>query len=243
MAIQKRKDVSFPHAKHHSHRKDWNRTWFYCRDTSPIDENPLPEAEVTEAVKKILNEPEAVCSKTGLSPFCASNKPPTGDDPFWKKKPQDKPAKTPRPKTKGTPHSLSGESTATQLPPLKTVPGAKARPRKKAKVDKPSDDNPATEPERTPEPLGPNADAILDDPVPPVQDTFVEPVETDPIIHAADPPSPAKTADKPSSPVKAANDNTDDIMIPGIGHTTPGNPVALSKHSAKEELSAMGKGK
>ena len=36
----------------------------------------LTEAEVTESVKKILNVPEAACSKTGLSPFCASNKPP-----------------------------------------------------------------------------------------------------------------------------------------------------------------------
>ena len=32
-------------------------------------------------------------------------------------------------------------------------------------------------------------------------------------------------------------------MITGFGHTTPGNPVALSKHSAKEELSAIDKGK
>ena len=120
---------------------------------------------------------------------------------------------------------------------------AKARPSKKAKLNKPADDNPATEPEKTPEPLEPNADAILDDMVPQVQDTFVEPVETDPTSQAADPPSPAKTADKPPSPAKAADDNTDDIMITGVGHTTPGNPVALSKHSAKEELSAMGKGK
>ena len=42
VSIQKRKDVSFPHAKHHSHPKDWNQTSFYCRDTSPPDENPLP---------------------------------------------------------------------------------------------------------------------------------------------------------------------------------------------------------
>ena len=42
MAIQKRKDVSFPHTKLHSHPKDWNQTWFYYRDTSPTDENPLP---------------------------------------------------------------------------------------------------------------------------------------------------------------------------------------------------------
>ncbi|WP_213075059.1 hypothetical protein, partial [Acinetobacter baumannii] len=36
----------------------------------------LTEAEITEVVKKVLKEPEAICSKTGLSPFCASNKPP-----------------------------------------------------------------------------------------------------------------------------------------------------------------------
>ena len=43
--------------------------------------------------------------------------------------------------------------------------------------------------------------------------------------------------------MKAAGDKEDDIMITGFGHTAPGNPVALSKHSAKDELSAMGKGK
>ena len=57
------------------------------------------------------------------------------------------------------------------------------------------------------------------------------------------PSSPAKAADKPSTPMKAADDKEDDIMITGFGHTAPGNPVALSKHSAKDELSAMGKGK
>jgi len=30
MAIQKRKEVTFPHAKLHSHPKEWNQTWFYC---------------------------------------------------------------------------------------------------------------------------------------------------------------------------------------------------------------------
>ena len=37
----------------------------------------LTEAEITEAVKKMLNEPEAVCSQTRLSPFCTFNKPPS----------------------------------------------------------------------------------------------------------------------------------------------------------------------
>ena len=159
VSIQKRRDVDFPHAKLHSHPKDWNQTWFYCRNTAPANENPLPgyrphrltqahpfpqrltaqerakyapqlaklrafvangltgvdfvrcwvswsilplsrrpglmceytgdlkdpqrhidiqltDDEVTEAVKKMLNEPIDVCSKTGLSPFYAANKPP-----------------------------------------------------------------------------------------------------------------------------------------------------------------------
>ena len=42
ISIQKRKDVDFPHAKHHSHPKDWNETWFYCCNTIPDNENPLP---------------------------------------------------------------------------------------------------------------------------------------------------------------------------------------------------------
>ena len=36
----------------------------------------LTDAEITEVVKKIMDESVAVCSKTGLSPFCATNKPP-----------------------------------------------------------------------------------------------------------------------------------------------------------------------
>ena len=36
----------------------------------------LTDAEITEAIKKILDEPVAVCSKTELSPFCVFNKPP-----------------------------------------------------------------------------------------------------------------------------------------------------------------------
>ena len=49
--------------------------------------------------------------------------------------------------------------------------------------------------------------------------------------------------DKPSSPLKTADDNTDDVVVTGVGYTTPGNPIALSKHSAKEEFSAVNKGK
>ena len=36
----------------------------------------LTDLEITEAVKKMLNEPIEACSKTGLSPFYVANKPP-----------------------------------------------------------------------------------------------------------------------------------------------------------------------
>ena len=109
------------------------------------------------------------------------------------------------------------------------------------------------EPEKTPDLEGTNADVIHGDPPSQDYDFIVVQVEVNTTGHTEKPTSPArtddkpaspvKTADKPSTPVKAAGDKEDDIMITGFGHTTPGNPVALSKHSAKDELSAMNKGK
>ena len=94
---------------------------------------------------------------------------------------------------------------------------------------------------------------MLNDPPPQDHDFLAEQVQVDATSHADRPTSPVRTDDKPVSPVKdtdklptpvkAADDKDDDIMITGTGHTTPGNPVALSKHTAKDELSAIGKGK
>ena len=42
VSIQRRRDAIFPYANPPSHPKDWNQTWFYCQDTSPANENPLP---------------------------------------------------------------------------------------------------------------------------------------------------------------------------------------------------------
>ena len=49
--------------------------------------------------------------------------------------------------------------------------------------------------------------------------------------------------DKPPSPTKAADDKTNDVVVTGVSYTAPGNPTAPSKHSAKEEFSAIYKGK
>ena len=43
ISIQRRRDCLFPYAEPPSHPKDWNRMWSYCQDTSPADENPLPD--------------------------------------------------------------------------------------------------------------------------------------------------------------------------------------------------------
>ncbi|XBI53018.1 hypothetical protein VPH35_035310 [Triticum aestivum] len=42
ISIQRWRDCLFPYAEPPSHLKDWNQTWFYCQDTSPADESPLP---------------------------------------------------------------------------------------------------------------------------------------------------------------------------------------------------------
>ena len=117
---------------------------------------------------------------------------------------------------------------------------AKARPSKKDKFNKPTDDNPGDDnPAETPEQFEPNADSIHDDPPPENTETFAEPMEEDPISHATDPPSPAraanelptpaKVANEPPNPAKAAADQSDDVIVTGIGHTTPGNPITLYK--------------
>jgi len=135
------------------------------------------------------------------------------------------------------------------LPSAFILFSAKARLSKKAKLTTPANDNPATEPERTSDALDQDADITLDDPVPQGQDTFVEPSEMNPTGQSADPPSPAadplspaRTSAKPPSPDKTVDVTTDDVVITGFGHTAPGNPVALSKHSAKEEFSTVDKG-
>ena len=107
---------------------------------------------------------------------------------------------------------------------------AKARARKKAKVNKPAKDPIRDETEKTPEPSNPDVDNIPDGPSLPDQATEAEHMDVDPSAHTDDPPSPAKGAD-------------DDVVVTGTGHTSPSNPITLSKHSAKEEIPTLDKGK
>ena len=48
---------------------------------------------------------------------------------------------------------------------------------------------------------------------------------------------------KPPSPIKPAEEKTDDVIVTGFGFIALGQPTALSKHNAKEEISVEDKGK
>ena len=58
------------------------RSGLMCEYTGEVEDSQrhiniqLTDEEVTEGVKKILNESESVCRQTGLNPFYTKNKPP-----------------------------------------------------------------------------------------------------------------------------------------------------------------------
>ena len=55
--------------------------------------------------------------------------------------------------------------------------------------------------------------------------------------------SPVRGTDTPSAPAKITEGQGDDVIITGMGHSSPGHPVILAQHSAKEEHAAREKGK
>ena len=135
---------------------------------------------------------------------------------------------------------------------------AKARPSKKARVNNPPEDQEAHEPEQTVEPElamepeGPHLEATFDEP-PPQDHNLDEKPEVDiaaPDAELAYPnraddrsSSPVRATETPSTPKKATRDKEGEVIITGIGHTSPGHPVILAKHSAEEERAGMEKGK
>ena len=67
---------------------------------------------------------------------------------------------------------------------------AKPRPSKKARLNKPADDNMAVEPEKTPDLEETDADAMLHDPLLQDHDFLAEQVQVDITSHADRPTSP-----------------------------------------------------
>src|SRR3954469_6064268 len=129
---------------------------------------------------------------------------------------------------------------------------AKPRPSKKARQENTAEENAPSEPD-----AAPNVDAtipedLVDDPhirdevVAPEEgfvnpsgptDQFVVPTHTEKTINVE------KPLEKPAGSVQANDPKDDEVVITGEGRTEPGNPVALAKHTAKEEMSALNKGK
>ena len=129
---------------------------------------------------------------------------------------------------------------------------AKPRPSKKARLDKAAEEDVVLEPGKTPDLEAAIPEDIPNDPPQQDDDLSAEERPTDasgPVnqptgsIRIERSTGPAKPTDKPTAPVQIGDTQEDEVVITGTGHTEPSNPVALSKHSAKEEFAAFGKGK
>ena len=105
-----------------------------------------------------------------------------------------------------------------------------AKPSKKLKVTKIAEDLNEREKQTTETSLQ-AAEATIDDPPPEDHEASIDRMDVEPVIS------------KPPSPAKDAEDKANDVVVTGFGYTAPGNPTVLSKHSAKEEISAIDKGK
>ena len=125
---------------------------------------------------------------------------------------------------------------------------AKARPSKKAWTTNPLEDpvaeeeEPRGEPEKTCEPEGRHPEATSDDPPLEGQNTD-EPTDAEPAAPDTEPAapnqaSPMRDAETPLSPAKNTEGQGDDVIITGMGHNSPGHPVTLAQHCAKEEQAA-----
>ena len=128
----------------------------------------------------------------------------------------------------------------------------KPRPRKKARLDKAAEEDAVLEPGKTPDLEAAIPEDIPNDPPQQDDDLIAEERPADascPVNQPTDSiriessTGPAKPTDKPTAPVQTGGTKDDEVVITGTGHTEPSNPVALSKHSAKEEFAAFGKGK
>jgi hypothetical protein len=128
---------------------------------------------------------------------------------------------------------------------------AKPKPSKKALLNKAAEEDAALEQDKTPD-----LEAFVPEDTPndpPLQDDAItdkRPIDTSvPVDQPASSVridrsrSPSKPADKPTAPTQTGESKDDDVVITGVGRFEPGNPVALAKHTVKEDFSAMNKGK
>ena len=86
----------------------------------------------------------------------------------------------------------------------------------KAKLNKPAEDSNPSEPEKQlPETSHPTTEATTDEPPPEEHDITTDHMDVELVIP------------NPPSPIKPTKEKADDVVITGLGYTTPRNPTFL----------------
>lgn len=111
-----------------------------------------------------------------------------------------------------------------------------AKPNKKIKVTKPTE-NPSEPEQHSTETCLHAPEATSNEPPLEEHNISIEHMDVEPATTKL--PSPIK----PPRPIKPTEEKVDVVTNTGLGYTAPGNPTILSKHSAKEEISVVDKGK
>ena len=125
---------------------------------------------------------------------------------------------------------------------------AKPKPSKKARLDKAAEEDVAPEHDQAPDHEMFTSEDIPNDP--PLQDDVIPEEGLVNTPASADPPGSSiqiekshAPADQTAAPTQTGESKDDDVVITGVGRSTPGNPVTLTKHTIKEDFSTLNKGK
>ena len=125
---------------------------------------------------------------------------------------------------------------------------AKPKPSKKARLDKAAEEDVAPEHDQAPDREMFTSEDIPNDP--PLQDDVIPEEGLVNTPASADPPASSiqiekshTPADQTAAPTQTGESKDDDVVITGVGRSEPGNPVTLTKHTIKEDFSALNKGK
>ena len=125
---------------------------------------------------------------------------------------------------------------------------AKPKPSEKARLDKAAEEDVAPEHDQAPDREMFTSEDIPNDP--PLQDDVIPEEGLVNTPASADPPTSSiqiekshTPADQTAAPTQTGESKDDDVVITGVGRSEPGNPVTLTKHTIKEDFSALNKGK
>ena len=121
---------------------------------------------------------------------------------------------------------------------------SKPKPSKKARLDKAAEEDVAPEHDKAPdlEAFAPDDipnDPLLQDDAIPEERPINTSVSADPPVSSVRLEKSHSPADKPIAPIQTGDSKDDDVVITGVGRFEPRNPVTLTKHTIKEDFSAL----